>query len=240
MSRRSEMKNEKLFQIKLALFNTLGYCLVTFTSTFLDSRLTSHILWPQRTYPLGFWILMVGPLVFILTLICFKKVKSTITKIWLPSTTFAVIGFFSLLNFLPEFPHINVGGWILMYVIIGILTSWIHYTRIRDDYVTDSNISETARIERIKESVTSWRTLAVTFTAGYLSLLIPWCVYYIVSISKLVTNAKDSYLLKVFVYSEIFLFSIWVALGVLYESWQKANKSAELLLHIKAGKNLDT
>jgi hypothetical protein len=234
---RNYVKGVTPFEFRVAFFNALGACMAAGFSTYVDARLTTDIMWGKaRHYPLGYWVMLVGPAIFLTTLPWFRKIASWKAKIWLPSIWAMFIGFLLLFNFFPTFPHVNVGGWIVMFAIASIVASWIHYAPVRFDYAGDHTISETARIERVKETVSLWRTVSITITAGYIALLVPWFAYLMTSTSKVVADPGEALLLMLMAGTEVSVFSIWVGLGTILESWRKAMSAADGLLQVRAAK----
>ena len=97
------------FVFRVSFFNALGAGFAVGIPTFVDRQLTTHVRYGARVYPLGYWVLFVAPIVFILTYLCmmkFTKHKGFVS--WVP---LGLVIFSVLWNFKPEFPHMNVIDW---------------------------------------------------------------------------------------------------------------------------------
>lgn len=221
------------FELRVAFFNAVGLSMATGVPTYLDARIKTNIVWPPRSYPLGFWILLLAPLLFLGSVLFFRYVRSWSARTWVPSALLVAVGLASLRNFYPEFPHLNVIAWVTFFAVASIGASWIHYLPTRDDFLESPELLMNLKIERVKEMVALWRTFAVTLTASYVGLLIPWYGYYMSSTSKLLSDPGEALLLKLTLCGEVAIFSFWMFLGPIFEAWSKTSVVSNLLLRIR-------
>ena len=170
-----EIFAEKQFEFKIGFFNSLGFALAVGVPTFFDPLLKSHVRFGAREYFLGPWVLLISPLVFIVTYWCI--VKSSKHKYFFSWFPLAVSGIAVLWNFRPELPHANVTLWIIYYCVASFFASWIRYTPMDFNFVCDGSIHINARIERIKESISQWRTILISIATGFLALIVPWIAF---------------------------------------------------------------
>ena len=226
------MKRIGCFELRISLFNALGLAMATGVPTYLDPRLTSHILWQNRSYFLGYWVLVLAPFLFIGSIACFQYVRAWNARVWGPSTLLVFAGLGSLLNFRPEFPHANVTAWVLLFALASFGASLIHYLPVKDDFLKSSEIRKNLKVDKIKEMGALWRAFAVTVTATYAGLLIPWYAYYMTSTSRLVSEPTEALILKLCLCGEVAVFSLWMLVGPILESWSKAAVVSDLILHV--------
>lgn len=168
------MNRDNAFTLKIAMCNAIGFFVTSAGVTFVDARLSSGIVHGALYYPLGYWICLVAPIVFVVTLISVRRSHSWKARAVWPSLCLLLIGAPFLLNFRPGFPHMGFCLGILLCCLVSFITSWIYYLPFEVDWIADSDIDRLLKLERIKEIVTLWRTLALSVTFGYLALLIPW------------------------------------------------------------------
>lgn len=223
----------KYFAIKIASFNTLGFCIATGIPTYLDPLLKTIGAYEPRQYPLGFWILLVGPSIFVSNYLCLKKLASLNLRIFLPGLILFFVGFISLVNFLPEFPHGNVSTWILLFTLTSIISSWIHYTSLKVERLNDNSIHQSARIEWVKETAAFWRSISIVVIGSYMGLLATWFMGNWDWVFKTVSDKEEQILMGLFLTIQIALFSIYVVFGPIFESLNKAKSIADMLLKIE-------
>ena len=226
------MKRIGCFELRISLFNALGLAMATGVPTYLDPLLKSHILWQNRSYFLGYWVLMLAPFLFIGSIACFRYVRAWNARVWGPSTLLVLAGVGSLLNFRPEFPHANVTAWVLLFALAGVGASLIHYLPVKDGFLKSSEIRKSLKVDKIKEMGALWRAFSVIFTATYAGLLIPWYSYYMTSTSHLVSVTGEALMLKLYLCGEVAYFSLWMFVGPIFESWSKTAAVSDLILRV--------
>jgi hypothetical protein len=227
------MNSEKLFSAKIAGFAAGGIALAAGLATFLDSRLTTHLLFGPREYPMGYWVLLIGPVLFFGMYFLSLLPKSTGKRIVLPLVFLLAVGCLSFLNFLPEFPHANVGVSLLLYFVGVTMSIWIRHSPLRTDYINETDIFVQARLERVKETVILWRTLLLSLSAGFLALLIPWFVFIWDVPAKIVTEPREQILLGFASGAQVSLFSLFFISCPLFETIRKYGAAADMLLRLK-------
>lgn len=223
----------KYFAIKIASFNTFGFCMATGIPTYLDPLLETIGAYGPRQYPLGFWILLIGPSIFVSNYLCLIKLTSLNFRIFLPGLILIFVGFCSLFNFLPEFPHGSVSTWILLFSLNSIISSWIHYTPLKAEHLNDISIDPSARIEWVKETAAFWRSISISIIVSYMGLLATWFMGSWDWVFKAVGDKGEQILVGLFSASQVTLFSIYFVFGPIFESLSKTKSTADLLLRIK-------
>jgi len=99
------MEKRDHFLLRIAVFNALGLCLTAGGVTLVDARLTSHVVYGPRHYPMGLWVCWPAPVVFALTWLAGQRSTSRVFRIAYPSAVLALIGTALLPDFRPEVPH---------------------------------------------------------------------------------------------------------------------------------------
>jgi hypothetical protein len=216
------MKSEKLFLLKVSLLNSIGYFLVTMTDTYLDANFRSQV------HPIGYYIGFIAPVLFLLTIISINLSFSWMLKAAWPSLCLIAVGCISLLNFRPILSQGAVLGGLASCCLVSFTSSWIYYVPFKFDWIDDSSINSSLKLERIKEIVTIWRTLAISLAFGFLAILFPWIKF----VMDLNLSFKNDELLQrtVIGVAGVILTSIYIVFGVLYEAFRKASMAADLLL----------
>lgn len=224
------MKSETRFAVTLASFNSAGMTLAVLAPTYLDSRLPGHVLYPQgREYPLGYWILLVGPAIFLATIAVHRVIKKRPARMLALSSPLLLFGGLSLFNFFPEFPHGFAGLWGLVYLLASVVASWIRYGKVRLKGINDPAIDAGLRSDRIKEGVTMWRTIATSMLFGYMVLIISWCSLITTQVKLVSTDPSEQWTIHNASVGALLLYSIFVLLGPVREAFRKAGVVADLL-----------
>lgn len=225
--------SENRFALRIAVFNSVGFIYSTGSVTYLDARLTSHVFYSARTYPLGYWVCLLGPVIFILTYLCFKKSKTIYGKILYPALILIAAMLLSLPNFLPEFPHLGITSAAGLLAMTSIVASWIRFEPIAADYIKKPEIPWELKVERLKENITLWRTLAVGLTIGYIALIYPAFSFFGKGAAQMLTKRDEVFLVTSSWQLSFLLFSVYVLFGVIHEAIRKAELAGDLLLTIR-------
>ena len=232
--------NDKGFALRIALFNSVGFIFATAGTTYVDARLTSHVVYSTRNYPLGYWICFLAPVIFFLTYLSLRKSMNNHWNIFLPVVILLTSGLIALPVFLPEFPHLGVTSPICWLALLSLAVTWIRHEPIGGAFLQDSQIPCELKVERLKESITLWRTLATGFAIGYMALVIPAFSFFLSNNKQIVTKPDENSLLMVEEEIGFILFTVYVFLGIIYEAVAKATLAADLLLTIKKTGNIDS
>ncbi|MBN2018791.1 MAG: hypothetical protein JW749_01040 [Sedimentisphaerales bacterium] len=227
------MNREKLFSAKIAGFSAGGITLTVGTMTFIDARLPGHIWFGDRQYPMGYWILLIGPVIFFGMYMLSMIPRTVGRKTTLSLSFFAAICAVSLFNFLPEFPHGNLGLWSLLFFIGDSISFWIHHLPLKSNYINESAILEQARIEMVKETLVFWRTLSLSLAVAFLAILIPWCVFIWDFPANVTTEPKEQLLLAYSAAIQMAFFSLYFIFCPLLEGIRKYQAAADMLLRMK-------
>lgn len=218
------------FDLRIAFFTGGGYSATVFGATFVDSRLTSHVLFAPRHYPLGYWLCLVGIPISVCSFLSVRRSTKWRFKVAWPVTWLLLAGALSLLNFRPEFPHIGVSGWLMAYGLVAALASWIRYAPLQPGWLGDERIAASLKQERIKEIVTLWRTIAISLTFGYMALVVPWTSFIWNQANEVVKNPGEVFLLASVTVGGAICISLFVLSCLVYEAFRRASSAADLLL----------
>jgi len=229
-----EVDLDRVFSIKIASFNAIGFLLCIAGVTYVDARLGSNIIYGPRVYPYGYWVAVTGAIIiFLSSYFSILKFHFWKLKVCTPSIFIFLTAGFSTLFFKPEFPHAAIVEWAVISAIISLIGCFIHLSPTDTRPLKDACISELARIERIKEEAAMWRTLAVASTVGTIALIVPWSQLVLGGISQNVTDVQDVVLLNQFGAASIIGESLYMLVAVIYEAFHKATKVADLLFLIR-------
>ena len=135
------MTRDRAFEFGIALLNSLGFVCSTGMPTFVDGRLTSHIIYGARHYPLGYWVCLPAPVIGALTYMCLQKCKSARAKVVLPTAILVGAGVLTLPNFRPGFiPHMAVTLGITLCAVASLASCWIRFGSTSTEYLKEAAI----------------------------------------------------------------------------------------------------
>lgn len=231
------MDQDRGFRLKIALFNSIGYFVTVAGVTFVDARLVHHPVYGPREYPLGYWICLGAPVVFLLSFLGVKHFRPWKSKAVWPTLCLLLVGEISLYNFRPELPHLGFSESILFYCFISFVASCIHYMPLDIEWINDSRIDPLLKLERLKELITFWRTLALSITFGWVALLVPWTSFALSSSKEFFTTSAEVFINTNAWTVAVFGFSIFVLFGPVYESFRKATFAADQLLRLNMARD---
>ena len=155
--------------LDIATANAIGSLFAVGIPTFIDSKLEHHIMGPSLgNYPMGYWILLISVVVFLLTLIVNVKEKTHKAR----NTVLAIVvpTYLTLWNFLPQFPHLNV---VVMPVYFGLISGGVVLIR---DYKIDLSFLKSSKdnikLEQLKIEYDFWFKVGVTSFGTYATIII--------------------------------------------------------------------
>ena len=230
------------FGFRLALFAALGFLLTTVGTTIVDEGQTSHVnpAFRLRHYPIRPWVWFVCAAgICLVTWLAVGLLRSWRAKFVSPSLVLVLAGICTLPAFRPEMPHGGIVFWLFFYALTSLFGSWIHFAPFDDSWLLSPAIARDMKIERLKEHITLWRTVAVSLTFGYLALLIPWLNLTWNVSSHIVTKEDEIFKLSQFATAEIFLLSLFVLSCVIAEAFTRAKGAGDLLLKIPKKRDED-
>ena len=228
------MSTHKWFAIKIALFSALGFSYITAGVTYVDARLTTHVVYGARYYRAGYWIALIGGVViFVGTLLVILKTESWKLRAALPATLFVIMNAIALPFFRPEFPHMGMSSWTLQLSVVCFLSCVIHFLPLNCEELAARTASIQIKLERVKEYANLWRTIAISLTVGYIAVIIPWSNFIWSQPIHIVTNEKEAFLLIQSASIALAILSLYMLLGVVYEAFLKAHRAADLMFYIE-------
>ena len=234
------MTKDAWFAVKVAGLNALAFSITLAGVTWIDGRLTSHVAFGARTYPYGYPLAVTGgSLVFASTLLVLTRAFSWKVRATVPAAILAGMGLLALPFFLPEFPHGGVSVWLAQFSVACLLTCYIHFLPW-PAWLDSEEFGASVRWERLKEYGVLWRTIAVAMTVGYMIILVPWSNFIWNQSPHIVRAPAQAYVLSEFGATGIVGVSVYMLLGVLYETFRRAHEAADLALRFQLeGQRLD-
>lgn len=225
------------FAVKIAGLNALVFSITLAGIAWIDARLTSHVVFGARTYPYGYPLAAAGgPVVFASTFLVLTRAFSWKVRATVPAAILAGMGLLALPFFLPEFPH---GGfvWLALFSVACLLTCYIHFLPW-PAWLDSEELGASVRWERLKEHVVLWRTIAAAMTVGFMIVLVPWTNFVWNLSPRIVKDPAQAFVLSEFGATGIVGVSVYMLLGVLYETFRRAHEAADLRFQLE-GQRLD-
>lgn len=136
-----------------------------------------------------------------------------------------------MFNFKPEFPHLGVSLGIIGCGFLSLFSSWIHYMPLDVAWLKD-DINPLLKLERIKELVTIWRTIAISIVFGYVSIMFTTAKFMWEVPIQIVTNKDEQFFLGSVLVAYLAFLSIYLAFVLIPEAFRKAGSAADLILQI--------
>jgi CHAT domain-containing protein len=227
------MTKETWFAVKVAGLNALAFSITVAGVTYIDARLTSHVAFGARTYPYGYPIAIGGgSMVLVSTLLVLVRASSWKVRATVPAASLASMGIATLPFFLPEFPHGGISVWLAQFAIACLLTCYIHFLPW-PAWLESEELGAAVKWERLKEYGVLWRTIAVAMTIGYMIILVPWSNFIWNQAPHIVRDPAEAYVLSEFGATGMVGVSVYVLLGILYESFRRAHEAADLALRFQ-------
>jgi len=228
------MGKHNWFALKTALFSALGFSYITAGVTYVDARLTTHVVFGARYYRAGYPVAVIGGVViFVGTMLAILKVESWKLKAALPTILFVVMNAVALPFFRPEFPHMGMSSWTLQLSLVCLLSCVIHFLPLEAEYLAASDVSTAIKLERVKEHANLWRTIAISLTVGYIAVIIPWSNFIWSQPIHIVTSEREAFLLIHSASIALAILSLYMLFGVVYEAFLKAHRAADLMFSIR-------
>jgi len=218
---------DRAFALKIALFNSVGFCATVAGETYVDARLLGS---RAVVHHYGYWLCVAGPFILGLTFLCIARSSSGRIRSYGPAIILAIAGVLSLPALWPE-SAVGTVVWVGQMVTLSLFSCWTYFMPTRRDWLTSPHVERQIKIERVKAMYEFWRSLAVTLGFSYLALLL--------SEGGLVVAAAPSVVplnaVGRFVRCEtlgIVYISFYVLFGVGFVVYRKVNEVGDLLLGI--------
>lgn len=191
------IESDRHFAFRVAAVVTFGYVLSVVGATFVDARITSHVRYGPRAYPYGYWISLLAIPLFTSTTMLLRAAR---TRGWRCAASFlpllvTVLG--SEWVFAPEIPHQGMTGSALMYGFAALIATWLRNTKPDMGYITDTSLPLQVRLEGLKSAITLWQGLAIATCAAFLAGVVPWSIAVSNTNARVVTAARDLFLVDV-------------------------------------------
>jgi magnesium-transporting ATPase (P-type) len=226
-------KGDGGFCIMIALANTAGYLMATVPPILIDPKLTHHVRYGARHYPIGWWVLLIGLLVGVSTMLTMVRIERRFRAFW-NSAPLLLATILTLPFFRPEFPHGNVFGAAAFCFVLSTLAVWIRYQPLESQYASDTRIDRTARLERVKEEIQFWRGGMMTVLGTAIVATISLCVMNFEGIKRFDTDASEQVLACNYAGFATAVAFLWLLFGPKAEAAKKCNEARGLLLRIES------
>lgn len=166
------------YALRIAFFCAVAFSYLVFIVTLVDSRV-HHIVYGERYYWMGYWVVLGSVFPFILAYISNKNYENIfIHNINKSAKQKSILTFFSLfgpillvqlLNFRPEIPHLALISNSLSYGLIIATIVYVHYYKF--EYL-DSQINNNDKIERTKLEHLTWLFVSMGFSIIFILLYV--------------------------------------------------------------------
>lgn len=226
----SEDCNLKLFPIKIAICNSIGYLVSVGVPIFCDPLIEHNYTFGPRVYPIGYSVFLGAIPIFLISLffdICNikKETKSILICLSLVIPTWLTLSYFK-----PEFPHL----WVLLVPIIFSLyisiSVYIHDYEIRyDDFISLESISEKVKIEKIKLDYETWFRLFLAILTGYAVMAITYLTKLTDWVKMFTPIEKEQFMIQYFYSLAIFISAIIFIITVCIEMIKKITETKDKL-----------
>lgn len=215
------LKDDKSLALKIGFFNAAGFVAAALITTYVDARI-NHVIYGQRLYQYGYLsALFAIPIVASTYLLIFKCSDQTAKSIG-ACLPLILSGWFSVQYiFKPEYPHANITTWVLAYCGISVITIWIRYAGKKIDYLHKPEVALEARLEAIKTHINIWQTFTIAISVAYIAILGVWFDKAWTNVESIVSSKQDKFLISSTLVYEIIIFSFYVIIGPIRESFSK-------------------
>jgi hypothetical protein len=228
-------KVDRKLATKIGFSNALAWILVISSPMIVDPRLTTHVHYQARHYNRWIWLLTALAIPVYWTTkrqLEARRVSSlNYLRASLPLVVPAAI--VAMVVFPPERPHRGALMLTLAYASLAAITVACRQSREGYGYVEDSRIEFTARLERLKATVSTWQMISIYGMAAYIGfvavvLSVLWTVT-----DYQVTAQGERYFLGLTFIIHMALVSFFMALGPLHECFAELFESVRKLSSIR-------
>lgn len=229
------MSIDSILANKIGVFNAIGLILAIASPMIIDPLLTTHVWFPtSRNYSPWTWVAALFSVpVFWFTrrmLVNQRPHWGNYLRAFFPLFIPGIV--IALVAFRPEVPHLGVMLLTLAYGSLSMFTVASRQGRERYDYLTDPKVGFQARLERLRATVSNWQMISVYGLAAYIGfvaviLSVLWTIA-----GYMVTANKERFSLGASYLAQVAIYSICVAVGPFYESFQMMFKSNRKLSSI--------
>lgn len=210
---------DRRFSIRIALFNSIGYCIGTVTAWVVDHRLESHVIYDRRYYPYAWLWVSLSLLVFLSTYLLLRHLKRKHLVLIGSFAPLVIFGVSASLGFPPERPHFGIFGSTFGFALLSFLTTWLHLSLGQFNYANEMTVPYEARLERVKATISTWQMIAIYGAVGYMAFVISWAYVVSVIVSLTVRCDQDRFILGQAGIIQILVISICVIRGPLFEAF---------------------
>jgi len=191
-------KQASQFAMRIAFCNALAYLEAVLIPSYIDPRLTSHVIWGARTYRWGYYTAVLTPIIFAVTYYALRRAKARGWRCFWSCSPLLAGELCALPFFRPEFPHGGIVTWPSVAALSSLVATWLRYSNTSLNYLADPEVPLEAKIEGIKSVLSAWQAVAIATCAGFLATLVPWAVAIQSNNKLMVLSREDQVLLNSF------------------------------------------
>jgi len=171
-----EQGKQLWFSFRISFLYALALFLNIWVDTYMSGMSKSHNKpWPIPECPGGYWLFLVPAFLFVIAFFLLWRSSRTIFRgIAFPVLSVAVTWTMSALNFSPPFPH-----WFQIFALgllplPAVVAFAIRYSPMDKKAIMVEGIPLSAKIEWLKESVSLWRTVALSGAVAFCGFIVSW------------------------------------------------------------------
>lgn len=167
-------QEDKWFPLFISIVNALVYAFILLMVTHVDKNY-ENVIYGLREYPLGNWVGLISIPAFIITYLSIKLIKSPLYKV---SSIFVssviILAILSVTNFnignhgQVEMPNMALAAFLLLSETTISVITFMHYRKIDFKYITEDNIAESAKIQRLQFEYNMYSRVLLTIIAAFL------------------------------------------------------------------------
>jgi len=218
------------FALRVAVINTLLFCLPVIGDSYLHKQLKSLHLFGARVYPYGYPSAAAGILIFVGTYVVLRRARGWHLLAW-PLLLTLLVGFtVSLTCFGPPWPNLGQLQILALYAMPGPVTVYVRFW-LRDEIPDAEEIPATAVIEWVREHAAFWRSAAIGGIIALIGLWPPLMELIARNNDLLLTDAWERYRADQVEGSQMFCFAATIVFGPIAECLYRARCAPALLRH---------
>ena len=223
------MTTDRAFAVRISFFNGLIFCVATGLSTYADSRFSTN----QRFYPLGYWVLLFGVMIFVANYMLLSAPRMTGKAVRVIASILPVLLIGCPIAVLNFDRHILRGGMCQTFYLLAVITTmatWLHLSDATRGLLHGPPSAAAPQVEWIKEATSFWRTAAISGACLAVGFSFAYAAY-IVSLSGKdpASTMEDRALYRDIFAARYVLVLSYVLAGPVYECVLKARQLHDLL-----------
>ncbi len=188
--------SENYFALRIATLNSIGYCETVAVISYVDPRLSSHVLYGARIYTYGYFAIFLGLPLFIVTYAMLRARRGRAWQCFGSCFPILITSAIAMPVFRPEVPHGNLTMWTLTFSASAMIAAWLRNSGPNLAFVSNPKIPLQARLEGLKSMLAIWQTLTLGTGAAVLGALVPWGLAILHNNDAIVTKESERFILN--------------------------------------------